>query len=99
MGGGGSNCLFPIETHITCDFPGGFRSLSTVLSPTEKRRIQGLSRPLNDIPVFVKVNLFSRTFQESLLNSTTLQACANPAFAEVWSEAICLVSMVKVQNF
>ena len=22
-GGGGSNCLFPLETHITCDFPGG----------------------------------------------------------------------------
>ena len=22
-GGGGSNCLFPIETHKTCDFPGG----------------------------------------------------------------------------
>ena len=21
--GGGSNCLFPIETHITCDFPVG----------------------------------------------------------------------------
>ena len=21
--GGGSNCLFPIETHITCDFLGG----------------------------------------------------------------------------
>ena len=21
-GGGGFNCLFPIETHITCDFPG-----------------------------------------------------------------------------
>ena len=21
--GGGSNCLFPLETHITCDFPGG----------------------------------------------------------------------------
>ena len=20
---GGSNCLFPIETHITCNFPGG----------------------------------------------------------------------------
>ena len=20
---GGSNCLFPIQTHITCDFPGG----------------------------------------------------------------------------
>ena len=23
QGGGGSNCLIPIETHITCDFPGG----------------------------------------------------------------------------
>ena len=23
-GGGGSNCLFPIETHKTCDFPGGY---------------------------------------------------------------------------
>ena len=22
-GGGGLNCLFPIETNITCDFPGG----------------------------------------------------------------------------
>ena len=22
-GGVGSNCSFPIETHITCDFPGG----------------------------------------------------------------------------
>ena len=29
-GGGGSNRLFPIETHITCDFPGGVR---TPLSP------------------------------------------------------------------
>ena len=25
-GGGGSNCLFPIETHITCNFPGGVRT-------------------------------------------------------------------------
>ena len=23
-GGVGSNCLFPVETHITCDFPGGY---------------------------------------------------------------------------
>ena len=27
-GGGGFNCLFPIETHITCDFPGGSDPLS-----------------------------------------------------------------------
>ena len=26
QGGGGSNCLFPIETQITCDFPGGVRT-------------------------------------------------------------------------
>ena len=25
-GGGGSNCLFPIETHITCDFPEGVQT-------------------------------------------------------------------------
>ena len=27
----GSNCLFPIETHITCDFQGGPDPLSTAL--------------------------------------------------------------------
>ena len=33
-GGGGSNCLFPIETHITCDFPGGVRTpCQTPLDP------------------------------------------------------------------
>ena len=26
-GGGGSNCLFPIETHTTCDFPVGLTSV------------------------------------------------------------------------
>ena len=30
---GGSNCLFPIETHITCDFPGGPDLLSPPLDP------------------------------------------------------------------
>ena len=28
QGVGGSNCLFPIETHITCDFQGGLDPLS-----------------------------------------------------------------------
>ena len=32
-GGGGSNCLFPIETHITCDFQGGQDPLSPPLDP------------------------------------------------------------------
>ena len=30
---GGSNCLFPIETHITCDFPGGSGPLVSPLDP------------------------------------------------------------------
>ena len=30
---GGSNCLFPIEIHITCDFPGSPDPLSPTLDP------------------------------------------------------------------
>ena len=30
---GGSNCLFPIETHITCDFPRGVRTPCPPLDP------------------------------------------------------------------
>ena len=43
---GGSNCLFPIETHIICDFPGGgLNPLSPPLDPhlskyTWEKRIQ-----------------------------------------------------------
>ena len=33
-GGGGSNCLFPIETQITCDFPGGGVSGPPAPSPS-----------------------------------------------------------------
>ena len=32
-GGGGSNCLFPIETHKTCDFPGGYGPPAPPLDP------------------------------------------------------------------
>ena len=32
-GGGVSNCLFPIETHVTCDFPGGGGGGPDPLSP------------------------------------------------------------------
>ena len=31
--GGGSNCLFSIGTHITCDFPGGVRTPPPPLDP------------------------------------------------------------------
>ena len=37
------------------------------------------SRLLSDFPVLFKADLISRTFQESPLNSSTFQACVNPA--------------------
>ena len=36
--------------------------LSTVLSLTENRRIQGLSRPLSDFPVLFKADLIFKDF-------------------------------------
>ena len=39
----GSNCLYPIETHITCDFPGGSGPPDRPLDP------HLLSRPAGDI--------------------------------------------------
>ena len=39
---GGSNCLYPIETHITCDFPGGSVPSDPPLDP------HLLSRPTGD---------------------------------------------------
>ena len=36
------------------------------------------SRPLCNFPALFKPILFSRTFQESPLNSSTSEACANP---------------------
>ena len=52
-----------------------FRSLSTVLSSTENRRIQGLWVIFQYFSRQIK---FSRTFQESPLNLITFQASANP---------------------
>ena len=36
---GGSNCLFPIETHITCDFPGGGGGSGTPVPPLDPHLI------------------------------------------------------------
>ena len=43
-GGGGSNCLFPLETHITCDFPGGGVSGLPVPPPPLDPHLQHLRR-------------------------------------------------------
>ena len=56
-GGEGSNCLFPMETHITCDFPGGGGSGPPVspsgsalvrfpASPVFRMRLQAVARLL-----------------------------------------------------
>ena len=34
QGGGGSDCLFAIETHITCNFPGGGGGVRTLCPPS-----------------------------------------------------------------
>ena len=55
-----------------------FRSLSTVLSPTEKVELKDFSRLLSDFPVLFKADLISGTFHESPLTSSNFKACANP---------------------
>ena len=53
-----------------------FRSLSTVLCPTEDRRIQGLFKELKRFP-----STFQGIFNfQGLFNSSTFQACANPGW-------------------
>ena len=56
----------------------GAAFLSKVLIPTESR-IQGLFKAFEGFPILFKAYIkFSRTFQESPLNSSTFQTCANP---------------------
>ena len=47
-------------------------------SPTEIVEFKDFSNLLSGFPVLFKEDLFSRTFQESPLNSSIFQACANP---------------------
>ena len=56
----------------------GFRSLSTVLSYTENRRIQELFRPLSDFPVLFKADLIFKDFLRKPSKFKSFQACANP---------------------
>ena len=42
-------------------------------------KFKNFSRPLSVFQVLFKANLFSSTFQDSLVYSSTFQACANPA--------------------
>ena len=61
-----------------------FRSLSTVLIPTENRRVQG--RFMTFVwfsSTFQGIFNFERTFKVSPLNSSTFQACANPVVTTI----------------
>ena len=46
---GGSNCLFPIETHITCDFPEGVR---TPCPPSGSALVNGIQIHISWINFF-----------------------------------------------
>ena len=56
-GGRGSNCLFPIETHITCDFPGG-GGVRTPCPPLWIRTCMALRGRVNDNDENNKSSLF-----------------------------------------
>ena len=49
-----------------------------MFSFTEKKEFKDFSRPLGDFPVLFKAILIFKDFQESPLNSSIFQACANP---------------------
>ena len=40
----GSNCLFPIETHITCDFPGGGGGSGPPVPPSGSALVRNAAR-------------------------------------------------------
>ena len=70
----------------------GFRSLSTVLSPTENSRIQGLFKAFERFcSTFQGRFNFQGLFKKSPLNSSSFQACANPASAAVVIGALRLI--------
>ena len=49
-------------------------------------KFKDFSRPLSVFQVLFKVILFSRTFQDSPVYSSTFQACANPAQLEIYTK-------------
>ena len=55
-----------------------FRSPKTLLNPPVNGEIQGLFKA---IECFSRQFLFSRTFQESPVFSSTFQACVNPDYS------------------
>ena len=69
--------LHQIKAH---QFYNDLALLSTVLSPTEKSRIQGLFKAfdLSDFPVLSKAHLIFKDLQDSLVYSCTFHACVNP---------------------
>ena len=94
---GGSNyCLFPIETHITCDFPGVVR---TPCPPLWIRTcypyiiIHILASPvLNSFMSsadFFKINFFEKFFQEYHKSVKQLGSRSGPTISTCWSAFNC----------
>ena len=71
-------------------------------------KFKDFSRPLSVFQVLFKANfifkyfsrqiLFSRTFQDSLVYSSTFQACANPGNKMRHFSIVCLTHYVKFIN-
>ena len=68
-GGGGSNCLFPIETYITCDFPGGGGSGPPVPPPDPHLEHQQSQESRKTIEINTPQNHQNQEEHQSLHNN------------------------------
>ena len=73
-----------------------FRSPKQCWIPLQMVKFKDFSRPLNVFQYFSRQILFSRTFQDSPVYSSTFQACENPAF---WSKAAWCPGGVLSEHF
>ena len=74
-----------------------FRSLSTVLSPTENSRNEGLSRPFSDIPVLFKADLIFKDFSRKPSKFKYFSSLCEPCINQVilyWPSYRSLVSCI-----
>ena len=58
-------------------------------------KFKDFSRSFSVFQVLFKANLFSRTFQDSLVYSSTFQACANPGVYVLYVVNVVFVHKIK----
>ena len=90
---GGSNCLFPIETHITCDFPGGGPD---PLSPPLDPHLE-LSIVIIPCEGFKALPYISHQTWASVVKEPDSVACEQQRYRPVWASGqsdACLCNLL-----